>query len=206
MNDADGDGICDEFEIAGCTDEEAENYNETATDDDGSCFYCDFDVATTVTDDVNSLSNGSIDVTISGASGEYDFSWTGPDEFASTDEDIDGLVGGSYNLVITDSNGCTLSVDVEVGDLVDNVQELDASFAIVAYPNPVSNTLTLESDEFSGKALIKLYDGMGRLVAESEQVIGNGRVQLNVSGLSTGSYNLIAICNGKQATERIQIR
>jgi len=206
LNDADGDGICDEFEIAGCTDEEAENYNETATDDDGSCFYCDFDVATTVTDDVNSSSNGSIDVTISGASGEYDFSWTGPDEFASTDEDIDGLVGGSYNLVITDSNGCTLSVDVEVGDLVDNVQELDASFAIVAYPNPVSNTLTLESDEFSGKALIKLFDGMGRLVADSEQVIGNGRVQLNVSGLATGSYNLIAICNGRQATERIQIR
>ena len=108
--------------------------------------------------------------------------------------------------MITDSNGCTLSVDVEVGDLVDNVQELDASFAIVAYPNPVSNTLTLESDEFSGKALIKLFDGMGRLVADSEQVIGNGRVQLNVSGLATGSYNLIAICNGRQATERIQIR
>ena len=31
------DGICDEFEIAGCTDIEAINYDETATDDDGSC-------------------------------------------------------------------------------------------------------------------------------------------------------------------------
>ena len=31
------DGICDEFEIAGCTDIEAENYDETRTDDDGSC-------------------------------------------------------------------------------------------------------------------------------------------------------------------------
>ena len=35
--DTDGDGVCDEFEIAGCTDIEAENYDETATDDDGSC-------------------------------------------------------------------------------------------------------------------------------------------------------------------------
>ena len=35
--DTDGDGICDEFEIAGCTDIEAINYDETATDDDGSC-------------------------------------------------------------------------------------------------------------------------------------------------------------------------
>jgi len=35
--DTDGDGVCDEFEITGCTDIEAENYDETATDDDGSC-------------------------------------------------------------------------------------------------------------------------------------------------------------------------
>ncbi|MDA8607011.1 hypothetical protein N9L13_08290, partial [Flavobacteriales bacterium] len=35
--DTDADGICDEFEITGCMDIEAENYDETATDDDGSC-------------------------------------------------------------------------------------------------------------------------------------------------------------------------
>ncbi len=37
INDADGDGICDELEVAGCTDPEAGNYNPDATDDDGSC-------------------------------------------------------------------------------------------------------------------------------------------------------------------------
>ena len=39
LNDADGDGICDEDEIAGCTDMEANNYDASATDDDGSCTY-----------------------------------------------------------------------------------------------------------------------------------------------------------------------
>ena len=51
MNDADGDGICDEFEIAGCTDPSNPAYNPAATDDDGSClvagcllpFACNFD-------------------------------------------------------------------------------------------------------------------------------------------------------------------
>ena len=38
-NDADGDGVCDELEIAGCQDAEACNYDETATDDDGNCEY-----------------------------------------------------------------------------------------------------------------------------------------------------------------------
>ena len=36
-NDADGDGICDENESAGCTDSEAFNYNPDAEVDDGSC-------------------------------------------------------------------------------------------------------------------------------------------------------------------------
>ena len=37
LNDADGDGICDEQEIPGCTDETAVNYNPYATDDNGTC-------------------------------------------------------------------------------------------------------------------------------------------------------------------------
>ena len=37
MSDTDGDGTCDDFEVAGCTDAAACNYNADATDDDGSC-------------------------------------------------------------------------------------------------------------------------------------------------------------------------
>lgn len=39
LNDADGDGVCDEFEILGCTDTMACNYMVEATDDDASCAY-----------------------------------------------------------------------------------------------------------------------------------------------------------------------
>ena len=35
--DGDGDGICDQFEIPGCTDPEAQNYNPQATDDNVTC-------------------------------------------------------------------------------------------------------------------------------------------------------------------------
>jgi len=37
INDTDGDGVCDELEIAGCTDPLSINFNPQATDDDGSC-------------------------------------------------------------------------------------------------------------------------------------------------------------------------
>ncbi|MGB1636867.1 MAG: T9SS type A sorting domain-containing protein, partial [Flavobacteriales bacterium] len=52
-NDTDGDGVCDEQEIPGCTDEAAINFNPYATDDNGTCiiltggcvlpFACNFD-------------------------------------------------------------------------------------------------------------------------------------------------------------------
>ena len=45
LMDMDMDGVCDEFEVAGCTDELACNYNAEATDDDGSCVFADGDCA-----------------------------------------------------------------------------------------------------------------------------------------------------------------
>lgn len=40
LNDADGDNICDQFEIVGCTDNQASNYNNEATDTDNNlCEY-----------------------------------------------------------------------------------------------------------------------------------------------------------------------
>ena len=54
VNDADLDGICDEFEVPGCTDSGACNYDSAATDDDSSCEYltcagCTDDAAATTT-------------------------------------------------------------------------------------------------------------------------------------------------------------
>ena len=47
LNDIDLDGVCDEFEIEGCTDTSASNFNSSATNDDNSCEYtaeclCDY--------------------------------------------------------------------------------------------------------------------------------------------------------------------
>ncbi len=39
INDTDSDGVCDEFEIGGCMDVDACNFNATATDNDSSCTY-----------------------------------------------------------------------------------------------------------------------------------------------------------------------
>ena len=60
VNDTDGDGVCDEFEIAGCYEPEACNYDPNATDDSMNCDYtcygcieadaCNFNAIATVDD------------------------------------------------------------------------------------------------------------------------------------------------------------
>ena len=52
--------------------------------------------------------NGSIDISVAGTPGPYSFSWTGPNSFASSSEDINGLEAGDYDLQVIDTNlGCT---------------------------------------------------------------------------------------------------
>ena len=48
LNDVDADGVCDEEEVLGCTDEGASNYNALATEEDGSCQYCDLELSVDV--------------------------------------------------------------------------------------------------------------------------------------------------------------
>lgn len=70
--------------------------------------------------------SGAIEITITGGNPAYTVSWTGPDGFTSSDEDLTGLIPGIYTLSITDENGCSFNSDYEV---VENT-EIDITAAI----------------------------------------------------------------------------
>ncbi len=46
--------------------------------------------------------NGSIDISVSGGTGSYGYSWSN----GATTQDINGLQVGTYNVTVTDGNGC----------------------------------------------------------------------------------------------------
>lgn len=61
------------------------------------------------------LSTGAINITVTGGTTPYQFLWTGPDSFTSTNEDISGLVAGNYSLSLTDANLCnTFTLDTVI--------------------------------------------------------------------------------------------
>ena len=51
----------------------------------------------------------SISISASGGTAPYSFAWTGPSNFSSTKEDLFGLVSGTYQVTVTDANGCTIT-------------------------------------------------------------------------------------------------
>ena len=68
--------------------------------------------ATSTSTTCNGGSDGSIDLTPTGVSGSYTYSW----DNGSTSEDPTGLSSGTYTVTVTDSWGCTETLSVVVGD------------------------------------------------------------------------------------------
>lgn len=90
-------------------------YNLTATTSCGEVFTDDFQIFQPETwsivlsgtgPDCAASGNGSIALTVGGATAPYTYNWAGPDNFSSDIEDISALDFGSYQIIITDDNGC----------------------------------------------------------------------------------------------------
>ena len=187
LNDADGDGVCDELEVLGCTDETACNYNEEATEDDGMCEYPE----TYYDCDGNCLNDADGD----GVCDEFevagctDMQACNYNELATDDDGSCLIIGEScddgdpntINDVITENCEC-------VGE-VDGVDENALSF--VMFPNPTQGELTLQVEGFHTQATIQILDAAGRVVMTQSNLVLQGATVLDVSRLSSGSYNVM---------------
>ena len=64
----------------------------------------------------NGLANGSIDLSVTGGSTPYTYAWTTTNGSGlnSTSQDQSGLTAGTYNVTITDNNGCSVQKSVVI--------------------------------------------------------------------------------------------
>jgi len=66
-------------------------------------------------------STGSINASVSGGTPGYTYSWSGPNAFSATTEDIAGLPIGSYTLIVTDANNCKDTVVAVINNPVNGL-------------------------------------------------------------------------------------
>jgi hypothetical protein len=96
----------------------ANTYNVTVTDQNACVATTSVTItnaptatlSTTQVDETCSASNGSIDLTVTGGVGPFTFAW----DNGATTEDISGLVPNTYNVSVTDFNGCVATTSATI--------------------------------------------------------------------------------------------
>lgn len=114
------------------------------------------DVATDIT--CAGDGDGAINMTPTGGTLPYTYSWTGPDLFTSTTQDISGLEAGQYNVTLLDASGC-IGLHSSYINEPDTVVIFDFS---VECPIPGDNMAVVSIDSIQGGQLGEYqisYDG-----------------------------------------------
>lgn len=116
-----------------------------------------------------SQSNGSVNLTPSGGTQPYSFSWSN----GATTEDLQNVAPGSYTVTITESNGCTGTLSVQVG----NVQNQPT----------VTSTTTPTTCELSNGTINITVSGGSQPYTFSWS---NGATSEDLNNLTAGSYTV----------------
>ena len=118
---------------------------------------------------------GSIDLSVSGGTLPYTYAWTGPGGPYTT-QDLSGLSAGTYNVTVTDANGCvtTNSFTLTEPNLL--------ACTVVGVDGSISGVPTGSIDlSVSGGILPYTYAWTGP---------GGPYTTQDLSGLSAGTYNV----------------
>ncbi len=96
---------------------------------------------------------------------------------------------------------------IQLSELSLDVMDEKADYDMHIYPNPVSEVMTIETENMESVTDIKLYAPDGQLVRDIRFDKTENRVQVNVSELTTGMYNVSIIHrDGTVITKRIIIQ
>lgn len=127
---------------------------------------------------------GQIIATVTGGVPPYFYNW----DNGATINQIDSLGIGTYQLLVTDGNGCITEVTVDL-EMASSVNEFGNN-SIKLYPNPNSGYFTLEYQNDEAIVASKVYSVTGQLVNDFlfEYDSGKDKFQIALPDLAKGSY------------------
>jgi len=119
------------------------------------------------------LTDGAIDITVTGGVPPYLFAWTGPNGFTSAAEDLSGLEAGNYSLSITDGNTCVLAFpDLETIIEPSSVVATYVSHVDVLCNGDASGSIEIDVSGGLAPYVFDWINSSGTSVADMEDPVG----------------------------------
>lgn len=125
--------------------------------------------------------DGTAAVVVSGGTPNYTYSWSN----GATTDSIGGLAPGTYDVTVTDGNGCLFNQSTTVNMFI-GIDEL-VNFGLEVYPNPVVDFITVSSK----KDMIvstKVIDAAGKTIAIGS--VNNFESVIDFRKLAKGAYTI----------------
>ncbi|MFK8037976.1 MAG: T9SS type A sorting domain-containing protein [Crocinitomicaceae bacterium] len=119
----------------------------------------------------NGLTDGTVTIAVLGGTMPYTYSWNDP--ASSTTATVTGLAAGTYTVLVTDANGCTLNKTV-------TITEPTALAEVTTSTNVSCNAGT------DGSAMIAVTGG----TMPYTYLWSNGDMTASISGLGAGTYTV----------------
>ncbi|MEL7252374.1 MAG: T9SS type A sorting domain-containing protein, partial [Bacteroidota bacterium] len=164
-------------------------YSETVVV--GSCTL-EFLTATVMGESTENANDGQIEIAVENGVPPYTYTLNGD----SQDNPLfENLEAGDYTMVVEDSLGCTVTVDIML-DIINSTETITiGSAAVLVYPNPTLGVFRVELPGLEVNSVflpIKVYDAKGSLLYDTQLPQYNGRYtgQLSLYAYPDGVYYL----------------
>jgi gliding motility-associated-like protein len=130
-------------------------------------------ISSTTTPSVCALSNGDIDITVTGGVSPYTYNWSN----GATSEDLNDVMSGSYTVTVTGANGCTSTATINLTN--DNP------------PISISPNITANTTCIAGNGSISITVSPNPPPTGSYTYTwSNGGTGTNLTNLTPGSYTV----------------
>jgi gliding motility-associated-like protein len=121
----------------------------------------------------NGGTDGAVNLTVTGGTAPYTYSWTGPSPFTASTEDLADVKAGTYNVTVTDSKQCAQTGSAIVGEPVSMSVTPSVTSASCGTNNGAINITV------AGGTAPYTYKWTGPSYNSTNQ---------NITGLATGTY------------------